>query len=453
MPQKRYWDFKEKDSTFQLNGRLIGIIDPGVYRGYDAAPFQADMVLRLNHTSGVVQQNLNGTQVTYGVAVTTYGIVVKEDTELQLVVQPPVTSARKDIIILEHMFTEVQGGTQAVYSIIQGVEGVNPVKPVRTNVNTQVEIGELHIPAGTTSLNGVGVIWTKAAKPKFADNTVLSDLTALINTLSGEVLHKDQNLNDLPDKAAARLNLGVSSTTDALLKADNLNSVANKATARSNLSLLSSTEIAQLLTDLVNGAPVDLNTLAELAAALNNDPNYHTTVANALFNKVDKVAGLGLSQNSFTTTLLNKLNGIANGANNYVHPATHLASMIVTSSVRSFISDMERTAWNNAAAALGGTRTKVVDIGDWNMDANNAVSVLHGLGADNIRSVTGFVRDDSSFLRYPIPHVLTTGTNDLVIDSISATAVGLFRRTNGVFDSTNFNATSFNRGWLVITYL
>ena len=36
--------------------------------------------------------------------------------------------------------------------------------------------------------------------------------------------------------------------------------------------------------------------------------------------KVDKVTGKGLSTNDFTAALLKKLNGIAEGANKYVHP-------------------------------------------------------------------------------------------------------------------------------------
>lgn len=44
------------------------------------------------------------------------------------------------------------------------------------------------------------------------------------------------------------------------------------------------------------------------------------TLANLLSNKVDKVAGYGLSKNDFTDTLLSKLNGIDAGANRYVHP-------------------------------------------------------------------------------------------------------------------------------------
>ena len=44
------------------------------------------------------------------------------------------------------------------------------------------------------------------------------------------------------------------------------------------------------------------------------------TLANLLSNKVDKVAGYGLSKNDFTDALLSKLNGIDVGANRYIHP-------------------------------------------------------------------------------------------------------------------------------------
>ena len=48
----------------------------------------------------------------------------------------------------------------------------------------------------------------------------------------------------------------------------------------------------------------------------------NAAVTNALGNKVDKVAGKGLSTNDYTTTEKNKLAGIAENANNYVHPTT-----------------------------------------------------------------------------------------------------------------------------------
>lgn len=48
----------------------------------------------------------------------------------------------------------------------------------------------------------------------------------------------------------------------------------------------------------------------------------------ALAGKVDAESGKGLSTNDYTTAEKQKLAGIAEGANNYVHPSTHPASMI-----------------------------------------------------------------------------------------------------------------------------
>lgn len=67
----------------------------------------------------------------------------------------------------------------------------------------------------------------------------------------------------------------------------------------------------------------------------------------ALNNKVDKVPGKGLSTEDFTSAEKNKLAGIEEGANHYVHPDTHPASMITETSTRRFVSDSEKSTWNN----------------------------------------------------------------------------------------------------------
>lgn len=65
-------------------------------------------------------------------------------------------------------------------------------------------------------------------------------------------------------------------------------------------------------------------------------------------NKVDKVAGKQLSTNDYTTAEKNKLNGIAEKANNYVHPTSHPANMIEQDTTHRFVSDTEKTNWDDA---------------------------------------------------------------------------------------------------------
>ena len=72
-------------------------------------------------------------------------------------------------------------------------------------------------------------------------------------------------------------------------------------------------------------------------------------------NKVDKVTGKGLSTEDYTTAEKTKLNGIAAGANNYVHPSNHDASIITQDATHRFVTDAEKTTWNAKASTAVAT--------------------------------------------------------------------------------------------------
>ena len=61
------------------------------------------------------------------------------------------------------------------------------------------------------------------------------------------------------------------------------------------------------IASFVDSAPSTLDTLNELAAALGDDPNFASTVATQIGNKVDKVSGKSLSTNDFTNDYKTKL--------------------------------------------------------------------------------------------------------------------------------------------------
>ncbi|GBF73042.1 hypothetical protein PA598K_01327 [Paenibacillus sp. 598K] len=67
---------------------------------------------------------------------------------------------------------------------------------------------------------------------------------------------------------------------------------------------------------------------------------------------VEKVDGKQLSTEDYTTAEKTKLGGIAAGANNYTHPATHPASMIVQDASNRFATDAEKSTWNTAAGRV-----------------------------------------------------------------------------------------------------
>lgn len=71
---------------------------------------------------------------------------------------------------------------------------------------------------------------------------------------SGLSLLKSQNLADVPDKAVARANLGIATTTDYdaryLLKSSNFADVPNKSSARGNLDVYSKQEVVDLINNM-----------------------------------------------------------------------------------------------------------------------------------------------------------------------------------------------------------
>lgn len=95
---------------------------------------------------------------------------------------------------------------------------------------------------------------------------------------------------------------------------------------------------------------------------------------------------------------------------------------------------------------------KVVNIGDWNMDSTTGLQVAHGLTQSKIRQISALIRqDDDSFL-YILGGTSTTGSIQGRIYA-GSTEIYMERSTGGSFDGTNFDSTSFNRGWITIWYV
>lgn len=81
-------------------------------------------------------------------------------------------------------------------------------------------------------------------------------------------------------------------------------------------------------------------------------------VNTALGNKVDKVSGMGLSQNNFTDALLQKLNGIAEGANKYILPVAK-AAVLGGVMIGSTLNASEAGVLNLPEVMTAGTYAKV----------------------------------------------------------------------------------------------
>jgi|GEM_PF-2551194 len=82
-----------------------------------------------------------------------------------------------------------------------------------------------------------------------------------------------------------------------------------------------------------------------------NDLNDNMDILDAEVSRVASTTANG----RMSATDKTKLNGIATGANNYVHPSTHPASIIAQDSSNRFVTDAEKSAWNAKAGTSVAT--------------------------------------------------------------------------------------------------
>jgi hypothetical protein len=102
----------------------------------------------------------------------------------------------------------------------------------------------------------------------------------------------------------------------------------------------------------------------------------------------------------------------------------------------------------------GKLRTKVVNIGDWNMDSTIQINVAHGLTLLKIRAVKVIIINDASnnmkdlYLFSSTTGAMLGGT----IDGMDGTNITISRLTGGDFDNNAYDSTGFNRGYVYIEY-
>lgn len=100
---------------------------------------------------------------------------------------------------------------------------------------------------------------------------------------------------------------------------------------------------------------------------------------------------------------------------------------------------------------VNGLKSKIVDIGDWNMDTTTTANVAHGLTLSKIRTIDVMIRNDIDTIYYPLNHNPSTGISGYYL--ADATNVIMSRVAGGFFDNASYDATSYNRGWITIWYV
>lgn len=224
--------------------------------------------------------------------------------------------------------------------------------------------------------------------------------------------------------------------------------VPTGGTARQVLGKLSGTNydtdwLDLVLTDItdVTAVVADVNILTGAAAAgvTSTEFQYLNGVTSAIQTQIDTKLATTLAQNRMFV-------GNASGVATTLAPGTNGYFLTSQGGVPTWTAP--------------GVKWTTVEIGDWDMDTNATATVAHGI-ADytKIRSVDVLIRPDSGAaadVRPLVSYNDSTGVMSGGITGITSTNVVMARLASGlsgVFDSTNFNATSYNRGWIMIGYV
>ena len=180
MPQKFFTTHRAQVESFPLGEQRIGLLKPGRYNGYDIIEQTSTLGIKLKH-SGLINKTLKtGTpENSFGALLFPTGTVLHDTDNIDLTINTNSSNSnpRTDFIICEHDYQAIQGGTQAVYNVIQGPNDSSI--PILPNPEKQVLIGTIVIKANGYTFNDLTY---KPALPPLPGDLTYGFLTTLINS-------------------------------------------------------------------------------------------------------------------------------------------------------------------------------------------------------------------------------------------------------------------------------
>ena len=292
-----------------------------------------------------------------------------EGRELEKKVQKVTTDLSAHVASSEKAFNEVQNDIEALDGRLD--DEIERAKDEEAAIRRELAAGDAATLSSAKSYTDTSVAaeagkreqgdaTTLQAAKNYTDTSVAAEAEERTQgdatTLSSAKTYTDTSVADEAQKRgqgdAATLQSANSHADAAVASEKSARESGDRTTLESAKAY-----VDKAIAELVDGSPAALDTLKELSAALGNDPNFATTVATQIGQKVDKVAGKGLSTEDYTSEEKAKLAGVAAGANNYQHPATHPASVIVQDSTHRFVTDSEKTTWNGQASTTVATQS------------------------------------------------------------------------------------------------
>ncbi|HCO7980102.1 TPA: tail fiber protein [Escherichia coli] len=254
-------------SSLALNRKLKNIVLPGFYCGFEPVPGTGLSVR-------ITSENSEG-KGTASVDVNNVQISVQQIEDVTVSVKAGATN----IIVLEANFEHGVKTTQ-----VDSASSVSAARICARTDNTigqnQIELCRVIVPSGATAVTKEMIVLkyrvNRAVGVEFSNEISSTEERKAATPLAVKTLH------DLVD-------------TKAPINSPNLTGTPTAPTATkgtNNTQIASTAFVMAAIAALVDSSPDALNTLNELAAALGNDPNFATTVIDALAGKQPKDATL-----------------------------------------------------------------------------------------------------------------------------------------------------------------
>ncbi|GAA0078795.1 hypothetical protein UT300005_31740 [Clostridium sp. CTA-5] len=240
-------------------------------------------------------------------------------------------------ILTENLNTEISRATKSEESINANLtEEINRSKAIEKSLTENIN-------NTTNSLNG------EISRAKSVENDITSKFNEEVNRSKTKENSIEGSLNNYKTTNNAEIQKLREKDIELQDKKSDKTYVDAELNKRyTKDQIFTKEEVLKKIKDVIGTAPEALDTLQEIAKALNNDANFAGTMTKQLATKVDKVQGKQLTDANYTLVDKNKLAKIESEANKYIHPANHSADMIIDNANKRFTTDNERA--NNLEA-------------------------------------------------------------------------------------------------------